>query len=144
MSKKARVRLRELATATKGSLTMNAFTHFILHLFDTALFRLVQKKRSSQAQSGKTFSQLGNLSFAQPCMFDCSSNLFHWRSRRCDAISYQTPLRPFYPARCIPRSPSGTPASVARWQNLIPSFPCARVEGVGAQSKEWKGSNFAG
>ena len=41
---------------------------------------------------------------------------------------------------------------VARWQNLIPSFPLIapgwrawgrRVEGVGAQSKEKKGSNFA-
>ena len=34
---------------------------------------------------------------------------------------------------------------VARWQNLIPSFPldCARVEGVEAKSKEGKGSNFA-
>ena len=32
--------------------------------------------------------------------------------------------------------------SVARWQNLIPSFPWI-VEGVGAQSKERKGSSFA-
>ena len=32
---------------------------------------------------------------------------------------------------------------VAKWQNLIPSLDCARVEGVGAQSKERKGSNFA-
>ena len=43
-------------------------------------------------------------------------------------------------------------ASVARWQNLIPSFPWIapgwrawghRAEGVGAQSKERRGSNFA-
>ena len=32
--------------------------------------------------------------------------------------------------------------SVARWQNLIPSFPWI-VPGWGAQSKERKGSNFA-
>ena len=34
---------------------------------------------------------------------------------------------------------------VARWQNLIPSFPCIvpGFKGVGAQSKESKGLNFA-
>ena len=34
---------------------------------------------------------------------------------------------------------------VARWQNLIPSFPwiAPGLEGVGAQSKERKGSKFA-
>ena len=34
-------------------------------------------------------------------------------------------------------------SKVARWQNLILSLDCARVEGVGAQSKERKGPNFA-
>ena len=35
--------------------------------------------------------------------------------------------------------------SVARWQKFDPflSLDCARVEGMGAQSKERKGSNFA-
>ena len=30
------------------------------------------------------------------------------------------------------------PAKVARWQNLIPSFPCARVEGVGRNPRKGK------
>ena len=44
---------------------------------------------------------------------------------------------------CMCRKGRGFMASfsVARWQNLIPSY--ARVKGGGAQSKERKGSNFA-
>ena len=47
-------------------------------------------------------------------------------------------------------SHSGSPNKVARWQNLIPSFPWIApgrmqdmLDGVGAQSKERKESNFA-
>ena len=57
-----------------------------------------------------------------------------WKSPASSALGVLvTPLRG-------PSSAQVT--SVSRCQNLIPSFPCARVEGVGVQSKERKISNF--
>ena len=59
--------------------------------------------------------------------------------RRSGFASFLPSVDPSRPILMMMKVP--LPISVTRWQNLMPS--CARVEGVGAQSKERKASNFA-